>query len=161
MLLLRAAERWRDGAFSFAAGKPSRLRGLDLAPKGHDKSAQGNALGGKTPPWKNGQFQPPSCPERAAQLNDHAISKSLVKTRFGMESGRCQAARRSRVMNGLSGIEGVLFRPYRAGTWVAAEFLPGRCPGLICGSPFGAEDQGATKLGLTLQRQRGASFESE
>jgi len=89
MFLFCDAERWRDGAFPFAAGKPSRLRGLDLAPKGPDKSAQGNALGGKTPPWKNAQLQPTSCPERAAQLKDRAMSESVVKTRFGMESGSC------------------------------------------------------------------------
>jgi hypothetical protein len=45
-----------------------------------------------------------------------------------------------------------LFRPYRARTWAAAEFLAGRCPGLICGYPFGAEDGGATNPGLTFQR---------
>ena len=47
----------------------------------------------------------------------------------------------------------VLFRPFRAGTWVVDVFAhPGRCPGLICGCPFGAADNSATSKGADQGR---------
>ncbi len=36
----------------------------------------------------------------------------------------------------------ILFRPFRAGTWLLG-VVPGRCPGLICDCPFGATTQRA------------------
>jgi hypothetical protein len=53
LFLLHAYEGQCDGAFPVPVSQTSVLSSLDLAPKGPDRSAQGNALGAETAPWKN------------------------------------------------------------------------------------------------------------
>ena len=103
-VVLRAS-RWSDGGQAVPTKRGSR-RGAEFAeegehgssaPKGHNKSAQGNALGGET------------------EYHLEALK--------GRRSG------------------GSFVRPFRATVSSAVDY-PGRCPGLICGCPFGATEIG-------------------
>jgi hypothetical protein len=64
-------------------------------------------------PWEP-RFRVSTCPVRAPQISAIAMSQSPVKNR-------------------------ILFRPVRARAWLLNVF-PGRCPGLICGCPFGTSN---------------------
>jgi hypothetical protein len=91
------------------------FRVFDPAPKGRNKSAQGNALGSHATPWLGAQR--PWLARHRAFHRPQALK--------GRHNRR-------------------LFRPFRAEVFATGVFLPGRCPGLLCGAPSGQNLRRAT-----------------